>query len=459
MDVLYYILDYAVACHVGQSLRYQSQQAALLEYAQVNRIWCQAAQGILFRHVFLQIRQTMISFLHAITQSTPRGQHLASLVRSVTVKLCRVPEISTHNVIAFIHPRHLPKLLAHLPSLHTLNLRMGEHAWTKADLAALSGHMSCRVVRMTSGGPFSQTFIPTENNPWRHIQSLSLYCSYAPHSSSHEFYLCDHPSPSFSLVHFECGGFPSTRKSELLWLLGNSRGTLRHCAIQLSTPGNDLIEVLSPHVNLIESLTLHTVSWDASFSSFIKSLQKLRELRIIELLDISANLGFLKDSPAALEHLTVPLPLKGTRTSGDSREFNVPNSLKSYTRIISRGTYDDWDTGFSEECRALGVQVEQRERPARWEKKWSYQQQPSPSNFSLAETINPDPSWDTSEPKIPFPRIPPAPELMTLTDADFDLEDLITVYSSKPQPNRTFNIEKYKTSNKWGPPHQTEPDG
>ena len=453
MDVLYIILDYAVAHDTGLPLGYQSQQRALLVYAQVNRMWCQAAQGLLFRHVFLQIRPTMISFLQAIAPSTSRGRLLASFVRSVTIKLCRLPEISMHNVISFIHPRHLPTLLAHLPSLHTLNLRMGEEAWTKADLTALNGRMSCRMIRMTSRKSFEQIFIPTEHDPWRHIRSLSLF--YTP-SALLEFSLCNHAPPSFSLVHFECGGFTGVRTHELRWLLGNSHRTLRHCAMQL-LPGDDLIAVLKPHVRSMESLTLDTISWDASFSSFVQSFHKLRELRIMTSLNIATNPDFPGALPAKLEHFTVPLPLSGARLGGYSRKSNIPNSLKTYTRVRNYGTYDDWDAVFSEECRACGVQIEERARPVSWANWWG--PKPSLPNSSLAETINPDPCWDPSAPKIPVPFIPPAPELLKVTDEDFDLEDLITVYSQKPQPNRTLNIEKYKNSNKWGPPRRAEPDG
>lgn len=452
MDVLDIILDYAVAYIAPQPLRYQSQQGALLGYVQVNRMWCQAAQKILFRHVFLQIRSTMISFLHTVTPSTSRGRFLASFVRSVTVKLCRLPEIAMHNVISFIHPRHLPALLAHLPSLHSLNLRMGEEVWTKADLAALNGRMSCRMIRMTSSKPFYQTFIPTEQDSWRHIQSLSLF--YAQ-TTICEFPFCDRAPPSFSLVHFECG-FTGGRRDELLWLLGNSHRTLRHCAMQVN-PRDISIAVLRPHVKTIESLTLHSISWDASFSSFIQSFHKLRELRIMSSLDIATNPDFSRALPAKLEHFTVPLPLSGAKIGYYLQKFNIPNSLRTYTRVRNYGTYDDWDAAFSEECRACGVQIEERARPTGWVSAWG--STPRPTNLSLAETINPDPSWDTSAPKIPVPLILPVPELMNVTSTDFDLEELITVYSQKPQPNRTLNIEKYKDSNKWGPPRRAGPDG
>ena len=454
MDVLHLIMECAVWYNPGQPLRYQSQQAAaaLLVYTQVNRMWCQAAQRILFRHVFLQIRSTLVSFLRAVTPLTPRGRLLASFVRSVTVKLCRLPEASMHNVIGFIHPRHLSTLLAHLPSLHTLNLRMGGEPWTKADLAALDGRMSCRMVRMTSSKPFDQLFIPMEYNPWKHIQSLSLF--YAT-SSLPEFFLHDPTPPLFSLVHFECGGFPSVRKDELLWLLGNSHRTLRHCAMQLSAPNNDLLAVLTPHVKSIESLTLHTVSWDAAFSSFIQTFPELRELRIIASLNIATNPDFPGALPARLEHLTVPLPLSGARVGGYSRKTKIPNTLETYTRIRKYGDYDDWDAIFSEACRACGVQVEERAKPV-WEGGWGYRL--GQTNSSLPLTINSDSFWDTSEPKIPIPLISPMPELMNLTDFEFDLEDITTIHSHKPQPNRTLNIEKYKESNKWGPPRRADPD-
>ena len=453
MDVLRLIMDCAMGYNAGQPLRYQSQQAALLVYTQVNRMWCQAAQEILFRHVFLQIRSTLVSLLRAITPRTPRGRLLASFVRTVTVKLCRLPEASMHNVIGFIHPRHLSTLLAHLPSLHTLNLRMGEDPWTKADLAALNGRMYCRTVKMTSNRPFDQLFIPMEHNPWQHIQSLSLF--YATLSLP-SFYLRDSTPPLFSLVHFECGGFPGVRKDELLWLLGNSHKTLRHCAMQLLPPDNDPIVVLTPHVKSIESLTLHSVSWNASFSSFIQTFPKLRELRIMASLNIATNPDFPGVLPARLEHFTVPLPLSGAVIGGYSRKVKIPNSLKTYTRIRQYGVYDDWDAIFSEGCRACGVQVEERAKPAACGNGWGYK--PGTTNSSLAATINPDPSWDTSEPKIPVPLISPAPELMDLTSLELDLEDVVTVYSHKPQPNRTLNIEKYKDSNKWGPPRQADPN-
>ena len=452
MDVLRLIMDYVVEYNAGHPLRYQSQQAALLVYTQVNRMWCQAAQETLFRHVFLQIRSTLVSLLRAITPQTPRGRLLASFIHTVTIKLCRLPEASMHNVIGFIHPRHLSTLLAHLPSLHTLNLKMGEDPWTKADLAALNGRMYCRTIRMTSGRPFDQLFIPMEhNNPWKHIQSLSLYYTIP---SLLSFYLHNSTPPLFSLVHFECGGFPDVRKDELLWLLGNSHRTLRHCAMQFLTPNSDPIAILTPHVKSIESLTLHTVSWNASFSSFIQTFPKLRELRVIGSINIATNPDFPGALPARLEHFTVPLPLSGASIGGYSRKTNIPNSLKTYTRIRSYGTYDDWDAVFSEACRACGVQVEERAK-AVWGTGWGYK--PGQTNSSLAVTINPDSSWDTSDPKIPVPLISPVPELMDLTSVEFDLEDFITVYSHKPQPNRTLNIEKYKESNKWGPPRQADP--
>lgn len=106
-DVLYLILDYVVAYSAEQPLRYQFQQAALLEYSQVNCMWCQAAQGILFRHVLLQIRSTTTSFLRAITPTTSRGR---SLVRSSHHQTLQ----ATRNIDAQRHWAHTPLISFYL---------------------------------------------------------------------------------------------------------------------------------------------------------------------------------------------------------------------------------------------------------------------------------------------------------------------------------------------------------
>lgn len=64
-----------------------------------------------------------------------KTRRLASYVRVATIKLSRVPESLHPPDLAMIHPRYLPALLAHLPSLHDPRLRVGKQLFKEEELA------------------------------------------------------------------------------------------------------------------------------------------------------------------------------------------------------------------------------------------------------------------------------------------------------------------------------------
>ena len=151
-DILYHILQHAVESNLDEPLTHRAQREALYAYALVSHTWSRIAQSLLFRHVFLQIRTAMLAFLEVVNHKTERGRRLASYVKLATIKLSRVRESFDPPSLPMIQPRHLPALLAHLPSLHELRLRVGEQDFLEKELSSLRRLSSIRVLTLSNAG-------------------------------------------------------------------------------------------------------------------------------------------------------------------------------------------------------------------------------------------------------------------------------------------------------------------
>lgn len=76
-DVLYQVFQHA--SQMAPSERVKREE--LTSYSLVSQDWCHAAQSILFREVFLQIRSSLLAFLRIVSHETPRGKRLASYTK------------------------------------------------------------------------------------------------------------------------------------------------------------------------------------------------------------------------------------------------------------------------------------------------------------------------------------------------------------------------------------------
>lgn len=81
------------------------RREALFAYCFVCRVWSRAAQSLLFRHVFLQIRSSMMALLKIIDHQTERGRRLAGSIQSATIKLSKQPESADPIGLPMIHAR------------------------------------------------------------------------------------------------------------------------------------------------------------------------------------------------------------------------------------------------------------------------------------------------------------------------------------------------------------------
>lgn len=82
-DLVYLILTIASASASTERLR----REALFGYSLVCQVWGRAAQSLLFRHVFLQIRPPMLALLKVISHKTERGKRLASYIKVGAVSM------------------------------------------------------------------------------------------------------------------------------------------------------------------------------------------------------------------------------------------------------------------------------------------------------------------------------------------------------------------------------------
>ena len=360
VDILYHVLQHAVESSPNDPLTHRAQREALYTYALVSRMWSQTAQSLLFRHVFLQIRPSMLAFLGVIDHKTERGRRLASCVRVATIKLSRSSESSDPPSLPMIHPRHLPALLAHLPSLHELRLRLGGQPFVE-ELASMRGLSSIRVLALSNSGPlYSQSYeVLKMVGLWGSLQSLTL--AVLPELSG------TLPPPSFALREFNETGSGYSTPETVQWILERSVGVLEHCTLSFVLSVGRLRTALSDHFSTIRSLTLGHVEWDEEFCDALYNFANLIELRMVQFV---SHMGprFPGKLPDTLQYLTFAIPAYKESTSPHrSVEFKhiIPTQLKTYTTILREtdrlnneyGTISAWVKGYEQDCRHMGVDV------------------------------------------------------------------------------------------------------
>ena len=100
-DIVYEILTAASSVTKSELDRRET----LFALCFVCRVWSRAAQSLLFRHVFLQIRSPMMALLEILDPTTERGRRLARSIRAATIKLSKFPEHKDPPTLPMIHPR------------------------------------------------------------------------------------------------------------------------------------------------------------------------------------------------------------------------------------------------------------------------------------------------------------------------------------------------------------------
>lgn len=100
-DIVYAILT-AASNVIKSDLE---RRETLFALCLVCRVWSRAAQSLLFRHVFIQIRSSMMALLKVIDHKTERGRRLAGSIQAATIKLSKFPESRDPPSLPMIHPR------------------------------------------------------------------------------------------------------------------------------------------------------------------------------------------------------------------------------------------------------------------------------------------------------------------------------------------------------------------
>ena len=362
-DILYDILQHCMESSPNEPLTHRAQREALQKYALVSRMWSRIAQSFLFRHLFLQIRTAMLAFLEVVDHKTERGRRLASYVRVATIKLSRARESSDPPLLPMIHPRHLPALLAHLPSLHELRLRVGEEPFGGGELHSMKGLSSIRILKLSRAGPsFMQSYeIPEVLGLWSNLQSLSLEMPLEN--------VALRSPPSFALREFhDLTAFRHESSVTTQWILKHSVGMLEHCTLNAVWCALDLRTALSDHFGTIRSLTLGQVQWDEEVCDALCGFANLIELRIVQSIYLKGP-RFPGNLPNTLQHLTFVAPAYNETGHDKTIGFTntIPTQLKTYTAIYRNAglinsineyaPFIAWATGYEQACRHMGVDV------------------------------------------------------------------------------------------------------
>ncbi|KAG8759324.1 hypothetical protein FRC14_006164 [Serendipita sp. 396] len=370
-DLIYEVLSIASAA-AGSDLQ---RREVLFKYALVCQAWGRAAQSLLFRHVFLQIRSSMMALLAIITQKTERGRRLSRYIRSATIKSSRSTEPFDPVGLPMIHFRHLPALLCHMPRLEELHLTLGQ-PWPDEDILrqlACGPQIRSLVLETSQYGPDC----PVENllvagvNPWPQLERVAL---------RYQTNLNQGPTHVLSGIYLEQITVESSTNGEfpeITWLSQRSEASLTHLAAVNSFPGtNSSYPFLKCHsVKNIASLTLGSTIWDDSFHNVLHSFDHLRELRLLSGMTLVRQ--FPVGLPDGIEHLIMPNGFIWSHSSphhGSSLTLDRPALLKTckltvvYDPFAARYLYREigtllegartWAEQYAEGCREQDIEVE-----------------------------------------------------------------------------------------------------
>ena len=390
-----------------------------------------------------------MAFLSAVPTFTERGQRLARYVHTLKLKLSRDPEAYDPPSLPFIHTRHVPGLLAHLPALHSLEITMGAEPFTALQLAAIMQvGRSIRVLNITimnSGqGNYLQPLIqymfkPPSQEIWSSIQSLTLTVpTWFESGDAHVITAKDlegRVPPAFSLSHIDIFGAKIHDASELCWLLSNSHKTLRHVTLRTEQRTNILVDTLLPHCAHLQHLTLYFLHWTDPMVDLLHYFPALRELRILHSLRLSSD--FPGRLPGWLEHFTFPITQLSSRDGSRGRlTLDIPTRLKTCTYIVadqvSLSVKGRWLGQYKDACEMMGVKVERIDA-----KTFQVRGSVYPPNIHATFDLQTSPALEDftgPPPKIPKPEAMAATETSSVPESLLDLTDFATVYSRPPPP-------------------------
>ncbi|KIM34333.1 hypothetical protein M408DRAFT_94192 [Serendipita vermifera MAFF 305830] len=326
---------------------------ALFAACHVCQVWSRAAQSLLFRHVFLQIRSSMMVLLKIIDRETERGRRLAGYIQSATIKLSKYAEELDPPGLPMIHVRHLPALLCHMPNLCTLDLTLGAGSLTPAIISAFA-RGPCIIDFRIEGGSDTR-FLTHEMNPWPHLQSITTKNVGTAHIHEN----CSAPRVRLSQVtiHYTYGG----SIAELPWLIGHSKETLSHVSLISERDYRSYGVLDQPQLRNIQSLTLGRIIWDEQISNILHTFTCLKELRFASFIQLAHS--FPSNLPDTIEHLLVTSPFS---PSIDQKpiylDMTRPALLRTLTVIDASSTGDvlfrTWFKDYIPACEIYGISIE-----------------------------------------------------------------------------------------------------
>lgn len=447
-DILYLIFQFVIESAEEQPMTPRMQREELFSFSLVSQMWSRIAQSLLFRSIFLQTRTSLMAFLSAIPVSTERGQRLARCVRVLKVRLSRDPEAYDPPPLPLIHTRHIPGLLAHLPTLHSLEITMGAEDFTALQLAAIMQvGRSIRVLNVTILPSYKSDFLqpsiqymfrPPSQEIWSSVQSLTLVVPTWSPNGVRVITTADlegYAPPKFSISHIEIFGAKIHDASELCWLLSNSHSTLRHVTLRTEQRIEILIDILSPHRARLQHLTLYFLCWTDAVVDLLHQFPALRELRILHSLNLTDD--FPGRLPGWLEHFTFPITQLSSRDNNRGRlTMDIPTRLKTCTYIVadrvSLAVKGRWVEQYRATCEMMGVKVEMVDADTFRVKGSVYPPTIRPTfHLNASPTLE---DFTVPPPKIPIPKIRAATEVNSVPESLLDLTDYATVYSHLPPP-------------------------
>ncbi|PVG00748.1 hypothetical protein CPB86DRAFT_170500 [Serendipita vermifera] len=367
-DIVYLILTTASN---SVSFDYERREH-LFRYSLVCQIWSRAAQSLLFRHVFLQIRSSTMALLEIINHNTERGRRLAGYIKSAEIRLSKLTEERDPPSLPFIHPRHLPALLCHMPNLYELDLTFGEQKFKPEIITALSRGPPIRIITIketvTSQEHPLVRLLGGSPNLWPH-----LACVTVKHADRSSYVLPEEGSnfPNIALKQVVVD-YPSAGSfDDVSWLIHNSR-EVTHVTMTSNHCGSDFSHLKHSNLRNMISLTLGRVAWTDDLFRTIHTFNRLKELRFMSLMRLERNFGQLPDT---IEHLVLVTPFFRPSSGGIEIDTGRPALLRTCQLfVVDRAIYccgtvryncghqtrsvpnnDDWITNYASLCRGDGV--------------------------------------------------------------------------------------------------------
>ncbi|KIM34332.1 hypothetical protein M408DRAFT_94209 [Serendipita vermifera MAFF 305830] len=348
-DIVYSILIAATNSATSDLDR----RGILFACCHVCHVWSRAAQSLLFRHVFLQIRSSMMALLKIIDHKTERGRRLAGYIQSATIKLSKQPEEFDPPTLPMIHVRHVPALLCHMPNLCTLDLNLGGGSLTPNIISAFA--RGPRITNLRIEGGYDIEFLANETNPWPHLETITIK---SPGTAAiHESRNAPRIRLAQITIHYTYAG----SFTEVPWLIGHSKETLSHVSLVSQGEGSSYSVLHQSQFRNIRSLTLGHITWDERLSGTLHTFACLKELRFASFIRLAHS--FPSNLPDTIEHLLVTSPfMPSTDQKSVDLDMTRPALLKSLVVIDTHSSgyvfSQTWVKDYIQVCETDGILTE-----------------------------------------------------------------------------------------------------